>query len=273
MNFNKLSDSLIFKDGIWFSDKHTEISYPGKGNDIIFEIEDKSFWFGHRNKCIGTLVNKYRNEGYFIDVGGGNGVVTHYLSKKYNDIILLEPGNGVFNAKKRGIENIICSTIENAGLRNGIVPNIGLFDVIEHIKNDNTFICNIHNLLSPEGKLFISVPAIQLLWSHEDVVAGHYRRYSIKSLSKRLIDNGFHVNFISYMFMPMVVPVFLLRTIPYKLFRKNEGSLEKQKEELTRKSPVFDKILGYLWGFENKRIMRSKTIPFGTSIIAVATKK
>jgi hypothetical protein len=47
-------------DGIWRAGEQEPISYPQEGNDRCFEIEDKSFWFQHRNACIVELVKGSR---------------------------------------------------------------------------------------------------------------------------------------------------------------------------------------------------------------------
>ena len=48
----KYSDRLYENNGIYFSEKRTEVSYPEEGNKDFFEIEENSFWFNHRNNCI-----------------------------------------------------------------------------------------------------------------------------------------------------------------------------------------------------------------------------
>jgi len=51
-----------------------------------------------------------------------------------------------------------------------------------------------------------------LLWSNEDVHAGHYRRYT-KSMSNILKEAGFRIEFSSYIFSILPFPIFLLRSI------------------------------------------------------------
>ena len=44
-DINKIATNLILKDGIWFSKKNGEVSYPQKGNALYANIEEASFWF------------------------------------------------------------------------------------------------------------------------------------------------------------------------------------------------------------------------------------
>ncbi len=78
----ELAQNLKLKDGIWFTDHNSAISYPEEGNDACFQVEDSSFWFKHRNACIAKVVENYKPEGMFLDVGGGNGFVSSMLASK-----------------------------------------------------------------------------------------------------------------------------------------------------------------------------------------------
>ena len=60
-----ISDNLELVDGIWYSKSRTDISYPEKGNEILFLLEEKSFWFLHRNKCIIEVIKQYPPSGTF----------------------------------------------------------------------------------------------------------------------------------------------------------------------------------------------------------------
>ena len=44
------------QDGIWYASKTDKVSYPRKGNEQCFGIEDKSFWFQHRNACVIQII-------------------------------------------------------------------------------------------------------------------------------------------------------------------------------------------------------------------------
>lgn len=80
------------------------------GNDQCFGIENKSFWFQHRNTCIVELVQKFppRGNGPILDVGGGDGFVAKGLMDAGWDVVLVAPGPvGARNAKARCLHNII----------------------------------------------------------------------------------------------------------------------------------------------------------------------
>jgi hypothetical protein len=83
------------------------------------------------------------------------------------------------------------------------VQGIGLFDVIEHIKNDADFIIDLKTKCLKNTFIYITVPAHNWLWSNSDDAAGHYRRYDetmIKSLAlKCKLDFIWGSYFFSYL--------------------------------------------------------------------------
>lgn len=142
------------------------ISYPSTGHDSCFSVEDNSFWFNHRNKCIISMVKKYASSQTFFDVVGGNGFVTKGLLESKIEAVLVEPGvSGCFNAKKRNINNILCMTFNKLYfLSKELKISDGLFDVIEHIENDFEFLKDIFDKIPAGSRLFITVPAYQELF-------------------------------------------------------------------------------------------------------------
>ena len=54
---------------------------------------------------------------------------------------------------------------------------ICLFDVIEHIPNDQTVFSKVSHLLTDGGTLVFSVPLYAHAWTPFDTLVGHYRRY------------------------------------------------------------------------------------------------
>jgi len=266
---DKICSKLKKIDGIYFSEDKKNISYPEDGNNMCFELEDNSFWFINRNNIIYKLIEKKQNElkkEIFIDVGGGNGYVSYFLQKKGLNVLLLEPGEkGVFNAKKRGVNNIICGTIQDIELTEEKIGAVGIFDVLEHIENDERFLKDINDILKTNGKLYITVPSFSFLWSNEDKEAGHYRRYTKKDIINKLNKTGYKINYISYFFSYLVLPIFLFRTIPSFIWKnkKNNASKEHNKKS---------KIIDYFSRQELKKITKGKNILFGSSILIEAEK-
>lgn len=268
------AENIYLKDGIWFSTTSREISYPREGNMDCYEIEKDSFWFKHRNNCILEAVKMYSINETFFDVGGGNGYVAKGLQENNVKTVLIEPGiEGALNAKNSGLENIICSTFEDAGIKGNFCKSLGLFDVVEHIEDDKGFLKSIHAILADKGLVYITVPAYKALWSNEDDDAGHFRRYTIKQISSTLNDLGFEIEYATYLFSILPIPVFLFRTMPSLLgFNKRSNDLKKHKQEHSLEKGIITTILNGIWSSELDCIRKRKRIFFGGSCFVIARK-
>lgn len=276
MEIKDIASNIYYdsENGIWFSTTQREISYPKEGNMSCFEIEKDSFWFKHRNNCIIEAVKMNSPNEIFFDIGGGNGFVAKGLQDNNIQSVLIEPGiEGVLNARKRGLENIICSTFEDAGVKKNSCKAVGLFDVVEHINDDVTFLKATNAILANGGLVYITVPAYNMLWSNEDVDAGHYKRYTLKTIGNTLKEAGFEVTYATYIFSILPIPVFLFRTIPSKLKLNSKSSdLNKQKNEHSQKKGIVTKLLNKIWDKELMYIKRKQKIPVGGSCFIIAKK-
>lgn len=277
IDISKFAENLVNNNGVWSpSQDQDKISYPEDGNSVCYQIEDSSFWFNHRNKCIESCLKIFHDKGsIFFDIGGGNGFVAKGLQARGYNVCLVEPGlEGIKNAKLRGVRNLIHATLESGSFKESNLTSVGAFDVIEHIEDDARFVSNLNSYLKPGGKLFLTVPAANWLWSVNDEIAGHYRRYTIGSLSALLEDNGYKLDYISYMFKPLVYPLFFMRTIPSKLGLINlENARAKTLKHHTQKARNSQSSIDKMLRKEYQKIATQQMIKSGTSVIAVATKQ
>ena len=272
---NFCNSGTYAESGIYFVHTSDKISYPDEYNELCFEVEDNSFWFIHRNNCIIEMIKNYRSssDGPIFDIGGGNGFVAKGLLNAGLEVVLVEPGPaGAMNAKKRGVPHVICATTHTAKFKPGTIPAIGVFDVVEHIEDDIGFLNHLWELLVPGGMLYLTVPAYQLLWSQEDVEGGHFRRYTLSNLKKKILHSGFDISYSSYIFSYLPLFVFLLRTLPYKLNLVKSSASDSIKQDHSSPKGIGSKILNLFHNWELKKIRVRKKIPLGGSCMIAAKK-
>jgi SAM-dependent methyltransferase len=247
------------------------VSYPADGNAVCFQVEDDSFWFKHRNRCIIEAVAQFPPGGHILDIGGGNGWVARALIAAGFRTVLVEPGyEGAENARThRRLPEVINATLEDAGFASGSVPAAGLFDVLEHIEDDERFLRTVADLLKPGGYVYLTVPAQRWLWSLADVDAGHFRRYTTDLVRERFERAGFTVPYVTYFFEVLVLPAFLLRSLPYSLGLTRRGD---PRTEHTGGSPKVSALIERLLKREIDVIAARRTLMTGTSCLLVARK-
>ena len=68
-----------------------------------------------------------------------------------------------------------------------------LFDVIEHIPDDQAVFGQLSHLLADDGTLFLSVPLHAHAWTPFDALVGHYRRYDPDHLLALLNTHDFDI--------------------------------------------------------------------------------
>lgn len=83
-----------------------------------------------------------------------------------------------------------------------------LLDVLEHV-DDRAALRELQRVLTPGGRLILTVPALPWLWSYRDEAAGHLRRYTRAELLTVLRESGFSVQKIRY-FQFWLLPLLLL---------------------------------------------------------------
>jgi hypothetical protein len=81
-----------------------------------------------------------------------------------------------------------------------------LFDVIEHIKDDQAFLDSIRAHFPNLKYCVVTVPACMSLWSNFDVFNGHFRRYSIVTLRDLVRRSRFSIPAESYFFHMLYMP-------------------------------------------------------------------
>lgn len=265
-----ISNNLVQKEGFFESENNSKVSFPDHGYNTCYEIEDRSFWFDHRNECITSLVKKYSKNMLFFDIGGGNGKVAKHLQNNDIQVVMIEAGlQGILNARKRGVKYLICGSLSDLNIKERSLPSIGMFDVLEHIERDVECLRHLYNYLQPQGFIYLTVPAYSFLWSDEDIKAGHFRRYTMKSLKEKLKFVGFEIVYSTYIFQYLILPIFLTRVLLFRL--KIDRSLLKSKRDHFAKNNV-SKLLQFLNKRELEKINHLKSMHYGGSILVVAKK-
>ena len=270
VDMRSIADGLEERaDGYWVSTDDEAVSYPALGHQRCLAIEDSSFWFGHRASCITTAVRRFPPTGMVFDIGGGNGHVSQALNRAGFASAVVEPGiDGANAAYERGIRPVVRATTHSARFDQATLGAVGLFDVLEHIKDDKAFFEEIATLMIPGGRVYVTVPAYEWLWSADDERAGHYRRYTEKRLRDVVEGAGFRTEYATYIFRFLPLPVALARSLPSRLGRRTVDS--DAQSDHNKPSGAAGSLLSSALAREQKNVAQGRRMRFGGSILLIA---
>lgn len=222
------------------------------------------FWIRRRFRVLQKLADPLIREARQIaEVGCGNGLVQRCLEDYYQIEVLGFDLNEP--ALKRNVSRrspLYCYDIHHRCEEfRGRFDVIIMFDVLEHIENDTSFLEETRFHLAKRGSIIINVPANQFLFSDYDRVAGHFRRYSMRSLERIAAESGLRIRCCTYWGATL---------IPFLILRKGILKFGNKKREdiiscgFDPKAPYINRLMEWVSACE--------PIPqqlLGTSLMAV----
>jgi SAM-dependent methyltransferase len=193
-------------------------------------------------------------------------------------MLLIEPTvRACFNAKKYGVDNVICGHINDEDFNSNILDSCLMLDVIEHIESDIDALKCINDKMKKGARFILAAPAFQSLWSSLDVEGGHFRRYSIKGLNAQFKKAGFKViyksYFLSFLYFPILLVCFLEKLGLVK--KCNEINPKEKHKKIKGRSSAGKLtiiILNILNAVERICLRCKIKIPLGSSVIFVVEK-
>jgi len=121
-----------------------------------------------------------------------------------------------------------------------------------------------YRCLADNGWLFVNVPAYTWMSSSHDAAVHNARRYTARSLSQLLEAAGFSMVYITYwntLLFPLMV---ISRKV---LFRRSKTS------DVMEYPRAIDSFCRLATSFETTLLRNGVKLPFGSSVIAIATKR
>ena len=136
-----------------------------------------------------------------------------------------------------------------------------LLDVLEHVRDDVAALQSVRFLLKLGGRLLLTVPAYQWLWSVNDQQLHHHRRYTASTLKRCFETAGLRAIKLSY-FNTWLFPLACVARGIDKLFRREAASG-------TTVSPTFLNATFQKVFSSEALLIRKINMPFGVSLLAV----
>jgi SAM-dependent methyltransferase len=247
--------------------------------DQLFRIEDHHFWFHARNRIISAMVaeitRSFPDGCKVLEIGCGNGNVLRHLQRTCEGHVVVGMDafeEGLRLARRRNCERLVRGDANHHPFTS-LFDLVGVFDVLEHVPEDERLLEQIHGILRPGGALLITVPARMSLWSYFDEASGHCRRYEFDELQGKLAKAGYEAEYVTP-YMATLLPLMWCGRRLASLtsaFRSKRSATDMAMSEL-RLTPGVNGLLKFCLSREIPRIVTRRGLPFGTSLLAVARK-
>ncbi|NML32532.1 class I SAM-dependent methyltransferase [Paraburkholderia antibiotica] len=232
--------------------------------------EAEHWWFRARRDVLHTLLEQLAlpHDACVLEVGSGTGGNLDMLAG-FGTVCGLEmdPTARALSARKTG---------GHFDIRAGHCPDdvpfhgerfdlICFFDCLEHIADDTASLARMQDLLTPRGRIVVTVPAGKKLWSAHDVFLHHYRRYSRDSLLRCASAAGYEVERISY-FNTLLYPLALAARWADRLLQR-----QRSTGDAIPPAPL-NAALYRIFSAERHWLARAP-LPYGVSLFAILRKR
>lgn len=145
----------------------------------------------------------------------------------------------------------------------GTFDVVTAFDVLEHLADDASGLARLRDLVVPGGQLVLTVPAYDFLWSGEDVISAHHRRYTRRMLDAVCRTAGLDVLFMSY-FNLALLPVMTGVVWARRLFDREWASRSNVQPVPGWLNRCFETVSA----FETRRVGDERLrLPAGASLV------
>jgi len=239
--------------------------------------EDAHWWFASRTRALFALLDRTlpRRDLEILDVGCGAGNMIHHLGR-YGRVLGIDNNPKPLKiAHQRGYDARLASA-EEMPFPDQSFDLVAALDVIEHCEDDLLVLRQCYRVCALGGFLVATVPAFGWLWSANDEINKHHRRYTKSELHEKLKSVGFTPRRTTYNNF-FVFPLAFLRLLWERLsgrrpqLKAPDTDEEAYQVEMEPAPPLLNTFLTGV-GWLEAALLRFLNLPFGTSIISIAQK-
>ncbi|MGE5141315.1 MAG: class I SAM-dependent methyltransferase [Rudaea sp.] len=240
--------------------------------------EDEHWWFATRTWAIEKFLGALPRSGGLdiLDIGCGAGNMIHHLSR-YGRVKGIEvDARPVRMAQQRGYDVRQADATQRIPFADGSFDLVTALDVIEHVDQDHRILEEAYRVLRPGGCVLVTTPAFQWLWSDNDELNAHKRRYTAGQLAGGMQAAGLQVKRISYNFFlvfPISAPLIVWRNRTHKKLNLDSHHVNEEayQVEMEPVSPLLNAVLRGTGRIE-AALIGAVNLPLGTSLICIAQK-
>jgi SAM-dependent methyltransferase len=230
----------------------------------MLALDERHWWYRGRRRVLDAVLESLpmpQEHARILDAGCGSGRTLDDLSKRGTVTGTEIHRDGAQAARDRGHE-VHEAPVEALPFDDDTFDLVTCLDVIEHTDDDVKALRELRRVTKPGGHAVLTVPAHPRLWSRHDVVNGHRRRYTRKSLERAATEAAWEVRRVTGFNVVYLVPAALVRAA-------RKGAAGEGGSELELTPPSLNPALELPLKAEAALIARNVNLPPGLSLLAV----
>ncbi len=224
------------------------------------------WYYVSKARAIRVLLNRIEFRS-ILDVGAGSGILSKLLLETTAateaccvDTGYIEESEEFFLGKR---------ILRTKAIDRSDAELVLLLDVLEHVRDDISFVREYAGKVSPGTQFVISAPAYQSLFSTHDVFLGHYRRYTASSLEACIRAGGLTILRTRFFFLFILPTVACMRLI--SRLRMKATKSEAVSSDLKSHGKLTNRALIQAHRLESAFFRFNRFA--GLSVLCLATKK
>lgn len=236
--------------------------------DRMAAHDSTHWWYRARRDILADYLARYGavpKGAKILEIGCGTGHNLPMLGAFGEvDAIEIDPAARAIASERLGKPVGASPLPELTGVQPASYDLVAVLDVVEHIEDDVAALQAMARVLKPGGKILITVPAHQWMWSAHDVVNHHKRRYSKATLLTALEKAGLTWRKLRW-FNSLLFPVAVAARFAGKLMGKDDSDDSPPPAPLNK---AFELVFGL-----ERHLLGRLPMPPGLSIIVLAEPK
>ena len=239
--------------------------------DVIRRVEATHWWYAGRRAIVFDQLARLLPRGAsprVLDIGCGTGFnleQTGALGVR-GAVGLDLSAKALTFCRERGLAQLVRGDAAQPPFGDRTFDVVLALDLIEHVEDDRATLSGLWRVLKPGGRLIVFTPAFQFLWSAQDRVSHHFRRYTAPDLRSKLVAAGYTIDKLSYANTLLFPVVWGGRAVLRLSGRSGDVSSENDLHPRWTNA-----ALAAVFAAE-RPLLRLVNFPFGVSLLAVAAR-
>ncbi|MBL7843317.1 MAG: methyltransferase domain-containing protein [Cyclobacteriaceae bacterium] len=196
-----------------------------------------------------------------LNVGAATGYSSEFL-QEFGEVTSVEYDKEccAFVRNKYGKE-FVNASITELPFSDEAFDLVCAFDVIEHIADDYLAVRELKRVTHQDGKICVTVPAFNFLWSQHDDINHHFRRYTRTNFKALFASTGRIVKatyFNTFLFFPIAF---------FRMFNKGGGDEASKSDFGVAKNSFASSLARWIFSLEKPLLSLGLSFPVGVSIL------